>query len=104
MPVMRNINLYIALILKDLLNIHFWNVYTFENAPSQHRHVIVDLRIDGACAFSLLKKKMGVQGKNPLHNMRSECSKINNNDSDSSKFLWIGKRTKEYVNKTTKIA
>jgi hypothetical protein len=31
MPIMHNINLYIGQILKDLLDIHVWNIYIFEN-------------------------------------------------------------------------
>ena len=32
-------------------------------APSKHRHAIVDLRLDNACAFALLYKKSGVPGE-----------------------------------------
>jgi hypothetical protein len=92
MPIMDNINLYVAQILKDLLiftsKILIYLKTTlcrsFE-ALSRHRSTAWQ-RI---CAAK--EKNRVFQGKDPLHNMRSECSKIYknyNNDNDSSKFLW----------------
>jgi hypothetical protein len=67
MPIMHNINLYVAQILKDLLiftsKIY---IYIFENnTVSLLRSIVTPLlihRLDSACAVALLKKKSGVPG------------------------------------------
>jgi hypothetical protein len=83
MPIMHNINLYVAQILKDLQHCI---------APSRHRHAIVDPSAWQRMCSCAAKEKIGCSGVKILYITWEvnvlKFTKNCNNDNDSSKFLW----------------
>ena len=93
-PIMHNINLYVAQILKDLLiftskYLYIWKQHCI--ALSKHRHAIVDPSAWQRMRICVAKEKIGCSGVKILYitweaNVLKFTKNYNNNDS--SKFLW----------------